>query len=123
MCIVVMVVVVIRVVVVSSSMGIRDRGFLNLERPAADEGCKAVVRSPGEIAIPVDSVGTRPGTACVGLVVVPARSKALTQCDLQKAFTYNLNVNASTPYLFLSTPCSAGLRGSGRPEGRSLEMP
>lgn len=95
MCIVVMVVVVIRVVVVSSSMGIRDRGFLDLDRPAADEGCKAVVRSPGEIAIPVDSVGPRPGTACVGLVVVPARSKALIQRDLQKAFTFYLNVNAS----------------------------
>lgn len=94
-CIVVMVVVVIRVVVVSSSMGNRDRGFLDLDRPAADEGCKAVVRSPGEIAIPVDSVGPRPGTACVGLVVVPAKCKALIQCDLQEASTYRLNVNAS----------------------------
>lgn len=65
---VVMVVVVIRVVVVSSSV---DMGFLAPVWLAAEE-LKAVVSSPGEMTVAVDSAWPRPGTACVGLVVVPA---------------------------------------------------
>lgn len=70
-CIVVMVVVVIRVVVVSSSMDSGDRGFLVPVWLAAEE-LKAVVSSPGEMTVAVDSAWPSPGTACVGLVVVPA---------------------------------------------------
>lgn len=68
-----MVVVVIRVVVVSSSMDSGDMGVLAPVWLAAEE-LKAVVSSPGEMTVAVDSAWPRPGTACVGLVVVvPAR--------------------------------------------------
>lgn len=75
MCIVVMVVVVISVVVVSSSMGSRDMVFLDPAWPAAEDELKAVVSSPGEMTVAADSVCSGPGTACVGLVVVPADPK------------------------------------------------
>lgn len=75
MCIVVMVVVVIRVVVVSSSMGSEDMGLLNPDWLAVEEELKTVVRSPGDMPAAVDSVCLNPGTACVGLVVVPAKPK------------------------------------------------
>lgn len=75
-CIVVIVVVVIRVVVVSSSMGSEDMVFLGPILLAAEEELKAVVSSPGDMAVAVDSVCPSPGTACVGLVVVPAGSKS-----------------------------------------------
>lgn len=71
MCMVVMVVVVIRVVVVSSSMGAEDIVFLDPVWPAAGEGFRAVVRRPGDMAVAVGSVCPSPGTAWVGLVVVP----------------------------------------------------
>lgn len=73
MCIVVMVVVVISVVVVSSSKGSRDIGFLAPGWPAVEEELKEVVRNPGDMGVAVDSVCLNSGTACVGLVVVPAR--------------------------------------------------
>lgn len=73
MCIVVMVVVVISVVVVSSSKGNEDIGPLDPVLPAAEEDPKAVVRRPGDMAVAVDSASPRPGTACVGLVVVPTK--------------------------------------------------
>lgn len=63
MCIVVMVVVVIRVVVVSSSMGSGDMVFLDPIWLAAEEELKAVVRSPGDMALAVDSVCPSLGTA------------------------------------------------------------
>lgn len=72
MCIVVIVVVVIRVVVVSSSMGSEDMVFLDPFWLAAAEELKAVVSSPGDMTVAVDSPCPSPGTACVGLVVVPA---------------------------------------------------
>lgn len=72
MCIVVMVVVVIKVVVVSSSMGSEDMVFLDPVWLAAEEELRAVVSSPGDMTVAVDSVCPSPGTACVGLVVVPA---------------------------------------------------
>lgn len=77
MCIVVMVVVVIRVVVVSSSMGSEDMVFLDPIWLPAEEDLKAVVSSPGDMAVAVDSVCPRPGTACVGFVVVPAEFKGV----------------------------------------------
>lgn len=80
MCIVVIVVVVIRVVVVSSSMGSEDMVFLDPGWLAAEEELKAVVSSPGDMAVAVDSACPSPGTACVGLVVVPAESKDSIQC-------------------------------------------
>lgn len=80
MCIVVMVVVVIRVVVVSSSTGSEDMVFLDPVWLAAEEEVKAVVSSPGDMTVAVDSVCPSPGTACVGLVVVPADSKGSIQC-------------------------------------------
>lgn len=80
MCIVVIVVVVIRVVVVSSSMGSEDMVFLDPVLLAAEEELKAVVSSPGDMAVAVDSACPSPGTACVGLVVVPAESKDSIQC-------------------------------------------
>lgn len=70
---VVIVVVVISVVVVSSSMGSDDMVFLTPLCPAAEGEPKAVVSSPGEMAVAVDSAWPAPGTACVGLVVVPAK--------------------------------------------------
>lgn len=73
---VVMVVVVIRVVVVSSSTGSEDIVFLDPACPAAEEELKAVVSRPGDRAVAVDSVCPSPGTACVGLVVVPAESSS-----------------------------------------------
>lgn len=76
MCIVVIVVVVISVVVVSSSKGNEDIGLLDPVLPAAEEEPKAVVRSPGDMAVAVDSAIPSPGTACVGLVVVPAKLTA-----------------------------------------------
>lgn len=79
MCIVVMVVVVIRVVVVSSSMGSKDMVFLDPGWLAAEDELKAVVSSPGEMAVAAASVCPGPGTACVGLVVVPAESKSSVQ--------------------------------------------
>lgn len=63
MCIVVMVVVVIRVVVVSSSMGSGDMVFLDPFWLAAEEELKAVVSSPGDMAVAVDSVCPIPGAA------------------------------------------------------------
>lgn len=72
MCMVVIVVVVMRVVVVSSSMGSEDMIFLDLGWLAAEEELKAVVSSPGDMTVAVDSACLSPGTACVGLVVVPA---------------------------------------------------
>lgn len=75
-CIVVMVVVVISVVVVSSSMGSEDMVFLEPVLLAAEEELKAVVSSPGDMAVAVDSVCPSSGTACVGLVVVPAQYKS-----------------------------------------------
>lgn len=80
MCIVVMVVVVIRVVVVSSSMGSKDMVFLDPAWLAAEEELKAVVSSPGDMTVAADSVCPSPGTACVGLVVVPAEIKSLIEC-------------------------------------------
>lgn len=80
MCIVVMVVVVIRVVVVSSSMGSEDMVFLDPILLGAEEELKAVVSSPGDMAVAVDSVCPSPGTACVGLVVVPTQSTSYIQC-------------------------------------------
>lgn len=62
----------IRVVVVSSSMDSGDMGFLAPVWLAAEE-LRAVVSSPGEMTVAVDSARPSPGTACVGLVVVPAR--------------------------------------------------
>lgn len=82
MCIVVMVVVVIRVVVVSSSTGSEDMAFLDPFRLAAEEELKAVVRSPGDMTVAVESVCPSPGTAWVGLVVVPAESESPFQCFL-----------------------------------------
>lgn len=74
-CMVVIVVVVIRVVVVSSSMGSDDMVFLGPLWPAAEGEPKAVVSSPGDMTVAVDSAWPSPGTACVGLVVVPAESR------------------------------------------------
>lgn len=76
MCIVVIVVVVIRVVVVSSSMGSDDMALLD---PITEEELEAVVRSPGDMTVAVDPVCLSPGTACVGLVVVPAEFKGEMQ--------------------------------------------
>lgn len=90
MCIVVIVVVVIRVVVVSSSMGSEDMVFLDPVWLAAEGELKAVVSSPGDMTVAVDSAFPSPGTACVGLVVVPAESKYLDQClpVLVRSHTY-----------------------------------
>lgn len=74
MCMVVMVVVVIRVVVVSSSS--RDIGFLDPGWPAVEEELIEVVRNPGDRGVAVDSVCLNSGTACVGLVVVPAKRRS-----------------------------------------------
>lgn len=75
MCIVVIVVVVIRVVVVSSSMGSKEMVLLDPVLLAAEEELKAVVSSPGDMTVAVDAACLNPGTACVGLVVVPAEYK------------------------------------------------
>lgn len=109
-CMVVMVVVVIRVVVVSSSVGNKDMGFLDPDRPAADEGCKAVVRSPGEIAVAVDSVWPCPGTACVGLVVVPKKPKVWivsSPISNQLLFEYECGCLVSVPVPKYSLLCRA----------------
>lgn len=89
-CIVVIVVVVIRVVVVSSSMGSEDMVFLDPVWLAAEEELKAVVSSPGDMTVAVDSAFPSPGTACVGLVVVPTESKGSVQClpVLMRSHTY-----------------------------------
>lgn len=79
-CIVVIVVVVISVVVVSSSMGSEDMVFLGPVWPAAEGELRAVVSSPGDMTVAVDSACPSPGTACVGLVVVPVQSKQVNVC-------------------------------------------
>lgn len=96
MCIVVMVVVVIRVVVVSSSMGSEDMVFLDPVWLAADEELKAVVSSPGDMTVAVDSVCPSPGTACVGLVVVPADSKCSIQCVISNDHSPTLSCSCIT---------------------------
>lgn len=68
-----MVVVVISVVVVSSSTGTEDMVLLSPICLAAED--EVVVSSPGDMAVAVDSLCLSPGTACVGLVVVPEGSK------------------------------------------------
>lgn len=93
MCIVVMVVVVIRVVVVSSSMGSGDMVFLDPVWLAAEEELKAVVSSPGDMAVAVDSVCPIPGAAWVGLVVVPAESKSLIECVSFPMYNYYSCIN------------------------------
>lgn len=74
MCIVVIVVVVIRVVVVSSSTGGDVTMLLEPDWLTADAEVNAVVSTPGDMTVAVVSVWPRPGTAWVGLVVVPARA-------------------------------------------------
>ncbi len=89
MCIVVMVVVVIRVVVVSSSMGTEDMVFLDPVWLAADEELKAVVSSPGDMTVAADSVCPSPGTACVGLVVVPALKVQFNVCQCSSLMSFH----------------------------------
>lgn len=116
-CIVVMVVVVIRVVVVSSSMDSGDMGFLALVWLAAEE-LRAVVSSPGEIT--VDSARPSPGTACVGLVVVPARGPFSNEQLLSLHYSELLMQVQMYLKTLPGTPYSAGRRGSGHPEDKCL---
>lgn len=125
MCIVVIVVVVIRVVVVSSSTGKEDMVFLDPVWLAAEER-KAVVSSPGDMTVAVDSACPSPGTACVGLVVVPAQCHFIMTSHPHSTVTlFSKPLRYMFVYLYqqrslLSIPYFAGQHGSSHPEDKNL---
>lgn len=76
-----------------------DMGFLAPIWLAVEEP-KAVVSSPGEMTVAVDRAWPSPGTACVGLVVVPAEGHFLMSSRPQwtvSALQLAVNACASVP--------------------------
>lgn len=89
-------------------MGSEDMVLLDPILLAVEEELKAVVSSPGDMAVAVASVCRRPGTACVGLVVVPAEFKGYILCGSP--------INKSVHVAALLSRCSAPVPADACPK-------